>query len=435
MNQIWNPEYELMERSQLRELQWKRLQMTLRWAYSNVPFYRERWEAAEITPPDLHGLEDVARLPFTRKDDFRAVYPYGMFAVPLERVVRIHTSTGSASSPTVVGFTRGDLNTWAELCARVAVAGGARSHDVAQVTLGYGLTTGAFGLHAGLERLGATVIPASTGASKRQLAIMRDYAVSVLVASPSYLLHLIHTADDIGFDLPQLQLRSALLGAEPWGEGMRRSIESRLGVVASDNYGVSEVLGPGLSFECPMKQGLHINEDHFLAEVVDPESGQVLPEGEEGELVFTSLTKEAVPVVRYRTGDLACLLPGTCPCGRTLLRHTKVLKRTDDMLRIRGVNVFPAQVQRVLAEAEGMQPEFQIVLEERAGLDRMEVRVAMKPDFFPDDMRGLAELRRRLEGRLQEELGIRVEVMLVEPANMPAYLEQGGRVVDGRDKS
>jgi len=435
MNQIWNPEYETMGRDQLRELQWKRLQMTLRWAYANVPFYRTRWEAAGFAPPDLRSLEGVSRIPFTHKDDFRAAYPYGMFAVPLERVVRVHTSSGSAASPTVMGFTRGDLNTWAELCARVATAGGARSHDVAQITLGYGLPTGAFGLHAGLERLGATVIPASTGASKRQLLIMRDYSVSVLVASPSYALHLVDTADELGFDLSQLTLRTALLGAERWGEGMRGRVEGRLGLSAVDNYGVSEVLGPGLSFECPMKQGLHVNEDHFLVEVVDPGSGEVLPVGEEGELVFTSLTKEAVPVVRYRTGDLARLSAKACACGRTLVRHSRVTGRTDGMLKVRGVNIFPAQIERVLEEVEGTHPQFQIILDEKASLDQMEVRVAVKAEFFPDSMRSLLDFRRRLEGRLQEELGVRATVMLVEPASLPEDIAAQGQVVDRRDKS
>lgn len=435
MNQIWNPEYETMSRDQLRELQWKRLQMTLRWAYTNVPFYRARWDAAGFAPPDLRSLEEFSKVPFIHKDDFRAAYPYGMFAVPLERVVRVHTSSGSAASPTVMGFTRGDLNTWAELCARVATAGGARSHDVAQIALGYGLPTGAFGLHAGLERVGATVIPASTGASKRQLLIMRDYSVSVLVASPSYALHLVDTADELGFDLSQLTLRAALLGAEPWGEGMRRRLEDRLGLTASDNYGVSEVLGPGLSFECPMKQGLHVNEDHFLVEVVDPGSGEALPAGAEGELVFTSLTKEAVPVVRYRTGDLARLDAEACACGRTLVRHSRVTKRTDGMVKVRGVNIFPVQIERVLEEVEGTHPEFQIVLDHKASLDHMEVRVAVKPEFFPDNMRSLLDLRRRLEGRLQEELGVRVDVMLVEPASLPQDIAARGQVVDMRDRS
>lgn len=432
MNEIWNPEYETMTRSELRALQEKRLQMTLRWVHSSVPFYRERWQADGIHVQDIKTLEDVARLPFTTKDDFKRAYPYGMFAVPLERVIRIHTSSGSPSSPTVVGFTRGDLNTWAELCARAGTAGGARSHDVVQITFGYGLQTGALGWHAGLERLGATVIPASTGATKRQLVIMRDYHTSVLAGSPFYALHLCDVADELGMDLSALNLRIALLGGEPWSDAIRTEIENRLGVQARDTYGVSEVLGPGLSFECPAQDGLHVNEDHVLVEVVDPESGAPLPEGEPGELVFTSLTKEAVPVIRYRTGDVAAITTQRCACGRTLVRHTRVQHRCDDMIKVRGVNVFPAQVENVLTAAEGVPPRFQIVLETRSGLDQMDVLVPMDPAIFTDDVRRFVDLRRALEERLADELAVRAQVRFVEPAGFPAVDEPLARVVDNR---
>lgn len=431
MNEIWNAEYETMPRRDLEALQLKRLQMTLRWAYSSVPFYRESWQRAGVEPGHIKCAADMKRLPLTTREDFRRAYPYGLFAVPLERVLRIHSSSGSPTSPAVVGFTRGDLNTWAELCARAATAGGARSHDVAQITFGYGLETGAFGWHAGLERVGATVVPASTGASRRQLLIMRDYHTSVLVGSPSYAHHLCFVADEMGIDLRSLDLRVALLGGEPWSEALRTEIEERLGVQARDSYGVSEVLGPGLSFECPVQEGLHVNEDHFLVEVVDPRTGEVMPDGEEGELVFTSLTREAVPVIRYRTGDLAALARDHCACGRTLARHTRVFRRSDDMLKIRGVSVYPEQVKRVLQGQEGVGPRFRILLERHQGLDRMEVQVAMDPKLFTSDVRGLNDRKQQLEARLAEELAVRVSVTFVEPA-VPSSPDWSGSVVDNR---
>ncbi|GAB4246322.1 MAG: phenylacetate--CoA ligase [Thermoleophilia bacterium] len=432
MNEIWNREYETMGREELRELQYKRLQMSLRWAYTNVPFYRERWDAAGVKPQDVKSLDDLAKLPFTTKNDFRAAYPYGLFAVPLERVVRIHSSTGTTSRPTVVGYTRGDLNTWAELCARVVTAGGARPQDVAQVAFGYGMQTGAFGLHAGLERIGASVIPASTGNTRRQLTIMRDYKTTVLVCTPSYAMYMAEAAGDLGFNLEDLSLRVGLFGAEPWTNKLREEIERRLDISASDNYGLSELMGPGLSGECIMKDGLHINEDHFIVEVVDPETGEGVPEGKEGELVFTSLTSEALPVIRFRTGDLSSVTYRPCACGRTLARHAKVYARTDDMVIVRGVNVFPSQVEEVLMEIEGVEPHFQIVLDRKAAMDEMVVQIEVEPAFFPDVMRRLVEFERQVEDRLQEELGVRARVKLVEPKTLPRHTGKARRVIDRR---
>lgn len=432
MNEIWNREYETMGREELRELQYKRLQMSLRWAYTNVPFYRERWDDVGLKPQDVKSLEDLAKIPFTTKTDFRAAYPYGLFAVPLERVVRIHSSTGTTSRPTVVGYTRGDLNTWAELCARVVTAGGARPQDVAQVAFGYGMQTGAFGLHAGLERIGASVIPASTGNTRRQLTIMRDYKTTVLVCTPSYAMYMAEAAGDLGFNLEELSLRVGLFGAEPWTNKLREELERRLGISASDNYGLSELMGPGLSGECIMKDGLHINEDHFIVEVVDPETGEGVPEGKEGELVFTSLTSEALPVIRFRTGDLSSVTYRPCACGRTLARHTKVYARTDDMVIVRGVNVFPSQVEEVLMEIEGVEPHFQIVLDRKAAMDEMVVQIEVEPAFFPDVMRRLVEFERQVEDRLQEELGVRARVKLVEPKTLPRHTGKARRVIDRR---
>ncbi len=432
MNQIWNPEYEMMGRDELRDLQFKRLQMTLRWAVANVPLYRDTWAKLGLKPQDIRSLDDLTKIPFTTKEHFKQSYPYGLFAVPLDRVVRVHASTGTMSRPTVVGYTRGDLNTWAELCARVVIAGGARSQDVAQVAFGYGLQTGAFGLHHGLERIGAMVIPASTGNTRRQLTIMRDYSTTVLVCTPSYAMYIADSAHELGFNIEDLRLRVGLFGAEPWTNRVREELERRLDLVASDNYGLSEVIGPGVSGECFTKDGLHINEDHFIVEVVDPATGEAVPEGKEGELVFTSLTKEAVPVLRFRTGDLASVTFRPCACGRTLARHTKVYARSDDMIIVRGVNVFPSQVEDVLMEVEGVEPHFQIVLDRKDKLDEMVVQIEVDPSFFPDAMRRLVEFERHVEDRLQEELGVRARVKLVEPKTVPRHTGKARRVLDRR---
>jgi phenylacetate-CoA ligase len=432
MNQIWNPEYECMHREELHELQFKRLQMTLRWVYDNVPFHRERLEKLKIKPGDIRSLEDLRKLPFTEKADFKAAYPYGLFALPLEKVIRVHASSGTMSNPTVVGYSRGDLSTWSELCARVAIAGGARSHDVAQIAFEYGLTTGAFGMHAGLERVGVTVIPASTGSTQRQLQIMRDFKTTVLVGAPSYALHMADVADELGLDLKELQLRVGLFGSEPWTNQTREELERRTGLSACDIYGLSEVIGPGVSYECWNKDGLHINEDHFIVEVVDPVTGEAVPEGKEGELVFTSLTKEAVPVIRYRSGDLASVSYRACVCGRVFARHSKVYSRTDDMVVIRGVNVYPSSIQAVLAAIEKIEPHYQIVLFTEGSLDQIEVQIEVHPSFLPDAVRKLQAFQRNVEERLRQELGIRPRVRLVEPRTIPREAGAARRVIDRR---
>jgi len=432
MNQIWNPEYETMGREELRELQFKRLQMTLRWAHENVPFHRERWQAMKLKPADIRSLADLTKLPFTLKSDFKAAYPYGLFALPLDKVIRIHSSSGTTSNPTVVGYSRGDLNTWSELCARVAVAGGARSHDVAQIAFGYGLTTGAFGMHAGLERVGATVIPASTGNTQRQLEIMRDFESTVLVCTPTYAMHIADRAKELGFDFGDLKLRVGLFGSEPWTNQLREEIERRTGMSACDNYGLSEVIGPGVSYECWNKDGLHVSEDHFLVEVVDPETGEPVPDGKEGELVFTSLTKEALPVIRYRTGDLASLTTRPCTCGRIFARHSKVFARTDDMIIIRGVNVYPSMVEAVLLEIEKIEPHYQILLTKEGALDQMEIQIEVEPSFFPDAVKELMGFQHHVEDRMRQELGIRPRVRLVEPKSIPRYTGKAKRLIDNR---
>jgi phenylacetate-CoA ligase len=433
MNEIWNPEYETMSRDELRELQFKRLQMTLRWVYENVPFHRDRWTAMKLKPADVRTMDDLRKLPFSVKSDFKAAYPYGLFALPLAKVLRIHCSSGTTANPTVLGYSRGDLNTWSELCARVAVAGGARSHDVAQIVFGYGLTTGAFGMHAGLERVGVTVIPASTGNTQRQLHIMRDFKTTVLVGTPSYAMYIADMAPELGYDFKELNVRVGLFGSEPWTNQLRDELESRTGMSACDNYGLSEVIGPGVSYECWNKDGLHINEDHFLVEVVDPTTGEPVPDGQEGELVFTSLTKEALPVIRYRTGDLASISHKPCACGRVFARHSKVYARADDMLIIRGINVYPAQVEAVLRDIEKVEPHYQIVLYKEGALDQMEVQIEVTPAFFPDAVKKLMGFQRHVEECLRQELGIRPRVRLVEPKTIPRSTGKAQRVIDNRE--
>lgn len=432
MNEIWNHEYETMGREELRELQFKRLQMSLRWAYDNVPFHRDRWSALKIKPADIRSLDDITKLPFSRRSDFREAYPYGLFALPLEKVLRIHASSGTTSNPTVVGYSRGDLNTWAELCARVAVAGGAHSNDVAQIAFGYGLMTGGHGMQAGLERIGATVIPSSTGNTQRQLHIMRDFKTTVFLGTPSYALYLADVAPKLGYDLEAMHLRVGLFGSEPWTNQVREEIEQRTHLSAYDIYGVSEVVGPGLSYECWNKDGLHINEDHFFVEVVDPETGEPVPEGKEGELVFTSLTKEALPVIRYRTGDLATVSYRPCACGRVFARHSKVYSRTDDMLIVRGINVYPAQIEAVLAEEAEVGPHYQLIVSRERALDTLEVQIEVDSEFLPDTVKDLMTFQRHTEERLRQELGIRPRVRLVEPRTIPREPGTAGRVIDRR---
>jgi phenylacetate-CoA ligase len=430
MNQIWNPEYETMRRDELRELQFKRLQMTLRWTYDNVPFHYDRWSAMKLKPGDIRSLEDLRKLPFTVKSDFQAAYPYELFALPLEKIIRIHSTSGAIANPTVVGYSRGDLNTWSELCARVAVGGGVRSHDVAQITFEYGLTTGGFGMHAGLERVGVTVVPTSTGNTYRQLRVMRDFKTTVLVGTPSYAMHLVDRAPSLGYDLKALDLRVALLGSEPWTNQTRMELERATGMSCSDIYGLSEVIGPGVSYECWNKDGLHVNEDHFLVEVIDPATGEPVPDGKEGELVFTSLTKEALPVIRYRTGDLASISYRPCACGRGFARHSKVYSRTDDMLIIRGVNVYPSSIEAVLADLEGVDPRYRMIVYREGAMDQIEIQIEVEASFMADTVRKLQGFQRNVEERMRQELGIRPRVRLVEPRTVPA--EQLRRVVDTR---
>jgi phenylacetate-CoA ligase len=428
----WEPGQERMDREELVQLQLERLESTLNRVYRNVPFYRRKFDELGIAPEDFGSLDDLSRLPFTTKEDLRANYPYGLFAVPLREVVRIHASSGTTGASTVVGYTRNDIKTWSNLVARILTAGGVTRDDVVQISFGYGLFTGGFGLHYGAERIGASVIPASSGNTARQIKIMMDFKTTALVGTPSYAMLVAETVGEMGIPPSSLSLKYGLFGAEPWSEGMRQEIQDKLGIVATDNYGLSEVIGPGVSGECLERKGLHINEDHFLVEVVDPETLLPVPEGERGELVITTLTKEAFPMIRYRTRDLTSFLPGPCPCGRTGRRMSRVAGRTDDMLIIKGVNVFPSQIESVLFEIEGTEPHYQIVVDRRGAMDEVTVLVEAAESIFFDQMRRQSGMVETIRKRLAQELGISVEVKLVEKKTLQRFEGKAKRVVDHR---
>jgi phenylacetate-CoA ligase len=429
---FWEPDNEGMHREELEQLQLERLQATLNRVYGRVPFYRRQLDAAGVAPEDVVSLGDLARLPFTTKADLRDNYPYGLFAVPMREVVRIHASSGTTGTPTVVGYTRNDIRTWSNLVARILTMGGVTKDDVIQIAFGYGLFTGAFGLHYGAERVGASVIPASSGNTARQIKIMQDFKTTALVSTPSYALLIGDTVREMGIPLSALSLKWGLFGAEPWSDAMRQEIENRLGIVATDNYGLSEVIGPGVSGECLERNGLHISEDHFIVEVVDPETLQPVRPGEVGELVLTTLTKEAFPMIRYRTGDLTRLLPDGCPCGRTGRRMSRVLGRSDDMLIIRGVNVFPSQIETVLFEIEGTEPHYQIVIDRKGALDEATVLVEVAESIFFDQMRRQKEMVERIQKRLAQELGVSFAVKLVEKKTLERFEGKAKRVLDNR---
>ncbi|SHM29235.1 phenylacetate-CoA ligase [Caldanaerovirga acetigignens] len=428
----WNPKYECMPREQIKELQLERLRNTLERAYYNVPHYRKIMQEVGFEPEDLKSLDDLRRLPFTSKKDLRDNYPYGMFAVPLSEVVRIHSSSGTTGKPTVVGYTRNDINVWAEIMARTLTTAGAKKSDVIQNAYGYGLFTGGLGVHYGAERIGATIIPVSGGNTKRQVMIMKDYGTTVLTCTPSYSLHIAETIEEMGISKEELKLRIGIFGAEPWSENMRREIEDRLKLTALDIYGLSEIIGPGVAIECPHKNGLHVQEDHFIVEVIDPKTGEVLPPGEKGELVFTSLTKEALPMIRYRTGDISRLIEEPCPCGRTSVRIGRIEGRTDDMIIIRGVNVFPSQIEHVLLEIGQIEPHYQLVIDRIGYLDILEVHVEVSEKMFSDDVKSLEILSKKIQNEIESTLGISVKVKLVEPKTIERSEGKAKRIIDKR---
>lgn len=428
----WETDKECMAREDLEQLQLERLQSTLYRVGTHVPFYKKKFDELKFNYDDVRSLDDLRRLPFTVKQDLRDNYPYGLFAVPLRDVVRVHSSSGTSGQATVVGYTRNDIKTWSNLVARVITAAGVTKNDVIQIAFGYGLFTGGFGLHYGAELVGTSVIPISSGNTKRQIQIMKDFKTTALVCTPSYALVMADTMMEMGINPNGLSLRYGLFGGEPWSEGMRREINEKLGIIATDNYGLSEVMGPGVSGECLECNGLHINEDHFLLEILDPITLEPVPEGEVGELVITTLTKEAFPMIRYRTRDLTRFIPGPCACGRTMRRMQRVMGRSDDMLIIKGVNVFPMQIETVLFEVEGVEPHYQIIVDRENHTDRITVLVEVMESIFFDEMKKQRMVIDRIKSRLASALGLQVEVKLVEEKTLERYEGKAKRVIDRR---
>ncbi|ADQ40994.1 Phenylacetate--CoA ligase [Caldicellulosiruptor acetigenus I77R1B] len=431
---IWS-EYEKLNRKQYEELQLERLKRTVERVYENVPFYRKKFDEIGVKPHHIKTLKDIRLLPFTTKDDLRENYPYGLFTVPLSKIVRIHASSGTTGKPTVVGYTKHDMEVWTEVVARIVTAAGVREHDIAQIAFGYGLFTGAFGLHQGLERVGATVIPISSGNTEKQLMVMQDFGATVLVCTPSYALYMDEVASELGIDKSKIKLRLGLFGAEASTVEMRREIEKKWGLFATENYGLSEIIGPGVSGECEYREGLHINEDHFYPEIIKPDTGEVLEEGETGELVLTTITKEGMPLIRYRTRDITSLIYEPCKCGRTNVRMTSVKGRTDDMLIIRGVNVFPSQIESVLMGIEGIGPHYQLVVTKKGYLDDLEVHVELVDGKLLERYAELEKLENKIKHRIFTVLGLNVKVKLVEPKTLERTTGKAKRVIDLRNKT
>jgi phenylacetate-CoA ligase len=427
-----DPKVETMPRAELEKLQIKRLKTKLKEVYEKVPFYRRAFKEKGITPEDIKTLADITKLPFTSKLDFRDNYPFGLTAVPLEQVVRIHSSSGTTGKPIIAPYTQGDIDTWSEVMARTLATAGVRKDDILQNAYGYGLFTGGLGFHYGAERLGAVVIPAGTGNTKRQLLMIQDLGTTVITCTPSYAIILHETAKEMGIDFRETKLRLGVCGAEPWSEQMRNDIETRLGITAINIYGLTEVIGPGVSVECPNKCGMHIWEDHFLAEVINPQTGEHMPPGQLGELVFTTLTKEAQPVIRFRTRDLVSLTADTCKCGRTMVRMSRVMGRSDDMLVVRGVNVFPSQIESVLLEVEGVEPQYLIVVDRQHGFkaDDLEIWVEVSEDVFSDEIGKMEALEKKLRAELESVLSISPRIKLVEPRTIARTEGKAKRVVD-----
>ena len=430
---MFNPKAEAMPVKDLRKLQGERLQDLVKRAYDNVPFYKAKLDAKGVKPGDIRGIGDIAKLPFTMKAEFREQYPFGMFAVPPREIVRIHASSGTTGKPTVVGYTRNDIDNWAECAARSLGCGGATAEDTVQVAYGYGLFTGGLGMHYGAEKLGAAALPMSSGNTEKQIMLMKDFKVTVLCCTPSYALQIAEVAKQMGEDLRQLPLKSGHFGAEPWTEAMRRHIEEAFPLKALDIYGLSEVAGPGVANECLEQHGLHVFEDHFYPEIINPETGEPLPDGQKGELVFTCLTKEGVPLIRYRTRDITMILDeGPCPCGRTSRKIARLMGRTDDMLIIRGINVFPSQVEDVLVRIEGVHPQYLIVVDRQGNLDTMEIKVEVTEALFSDEVKKLEALRDKIHHQIKTMLNVSAKITLVEPNTIERTLGKAKRVLDRR---
>jgi len=428
----WDQEKECMSSENLHTLQLRRLKETVYRLYAFVPAYKEKMDAKGIKPDDINCLEDITKLPFTTKQDLRDNYPFNLFAIPMSEVVRIHSSSGTTGKPTVVGYSRKDIDTWSELMARALVSAGASKRSVVQNAYGYGLFTGGLGVHYGAEKIGASVIPSSGGNTKRQIMLMQDFGTTIITCTPSYALFMAEVMEEMNIKPGDLKLQSGVFGAEPWSENMRREIENKLQIKAFDIYGLSEIIGPGVAIECCERSGLHIAEDHFIAEIIDPITEEPLPYGSRGELVITTITKEALPLIRYRTRDLTTLDNQPCPCGRTHVRMQKVLGRSDDMVIIRGVNVFPSMVESVLLNIPGVEPHYLLIVDRIGNMDVLEVQVEVSEGIFSDEVRKLERLEKHISRELESALGIAVKVRLVEPKTIERSEGKAKRVIDNR---
>jgi len=429
---IWNKNIECMSRAEMRELQSERLSELVQRVYDNVPFYQKRMDEAGVKPADIKSIDDISKLPFTNKQDLRDNYPFGLFAVPMKEIVRVHASSGTTGKPTTVGYTRNDLEVWKEVVARCFTMCGIGTDDIMQVAYGYGLFTGGLGAHYGAEEVGASVIPISGGNTRRQLQLMTDYGATTLACTPSYALHLADAMAEHGYSLDDIKLKKGVFGAEPWTENMRLELEKKWGIQAFDIYGLSEIMGPGVSNDCEFHTGLHVNEDHFFPEIVHPDTKEPLPEGEEGELVFTTLTKEGIPLIRYNTRDLSTLNFEKCKCGRTLVRMKKITGRSDDMLIIRGVNLFPSQIEHVLLELGETSAHYMLYVDRQNNLDTLELQVELDESKLTDTIKDLQNLSKRIQHALNSAIGLSVKVTLVEPKTIARSEGKAVRVVDRR---
>jgi len=429
---IWNPEAETMAVDQRKKLQLERLKKIVKYVYEKMPPYRLKMDKVRVKPSDIESLEDLSKLPFLTKADMRENYPYGLFTVPLNQVVRVHSSSGTTGKPTAVGYTSEDIDIWAEVMARALACGGAEPGCVIQNAYGYGMFTGGLGIHYGAEKMGCTVLPASSGQTKRQLVYLQDFGTIMITCTPSYALHLAEEALVEGVDIRSLPLKYGILGAEPWSEAMRVKIQENLAIIATDIYGLSEIIGPGVANECLERKGLHIFDDHFLPEIIDPDTGEQLPTGQQGELVITTLTKTAFPGVRFRTRDITTLFEEPCPCGRTHIRMKRITGRTDDMLIVRGVNVFPSQIESVLLEVEGVEPHYLIYLRREGALDDMEIHVEVSEKIFSDEVKKLEALEKKIQKEIQSTLGLSARIKLVEPKSIERSMGKAKRVIDER---
>ncbi|NMA96474.1 MAG: phenylacetate--CoA ligase [Clostridiales bacterium] len=429
---FWSKDLECMAREDMKSLQLERLKKTVKKVYENVPFYKDRLSSIGFDPNHIKTLDDLKNIPFTVKDDLRDNYPYNMFAVPIKEIVRLHASSGTTGKPTVVGYTKKDLRIWSELVARVVVEAGATEDDIAQISFGYGLFTGAFGLHYGLEKIGATVVPISTGNTERQIMLMRDFGSTILVSTPSYAMYMAEVSEKLGFDPNESNLRIGLFGSEASTDEMLQELEKKWGILATENYGLSELMGPGISGNCHIKSGMHIAEDHFIPEIIDPDTGEVLPPGEQGELVLTTITREGLPILRYRTRDITSLNYEPCKCGRTLVRMDKVQGRTDDMLIIKGVNVFPSQIEGVLMNIDDVAPHYEIVVKRERYLDTLEINIEVSNAELLESFSHLESLKEKISSQLKIALQIDARVNLVEPQTLKRFEGKAQRVVDLR---